>query len=117
MIVRSQTNLPEGIGEPGQKAEVLDISRNGEYMKFLVSAEKPVPVYIKVTYFPNWKAYVNGKQTEVYMASPYMMLVYGNGIVELKYEPLLIDYLGLLLSAAGILWTLYYFIISKKYKV
>lgn len=113
ILVRSRDALPEYKGEPGQVADVLDISRNGEYMKFFVPGEKPVPVYVKVTYFPNWKAYVNGRETKVYLASPYMMLVYGNGIVELKYEPLLSDYLGILLSAAAFIWLLYASILMR----
>ncbi|MFZ2455269.1 MAG: hypothetical protein WAX07_02180 [Candidatus Altiarchaeia archaeon] len=113
VLVRSRAKLPGGIGEPGQTVDVLDISRSGEYMKFSVPGEKPVPLYIKVSYFPNWKAYVNGKPAEVYPASPYMMLVYGNGIVELKYEPVISDYLGALLSVSGVIWLLFAFIIPK----
>jgi hypothetical protein len=115
VLVYTREDLSENRGESGQKVEVLNISHTGEYMKFFVPAEKPVPVYIKVTYFPNWKAYVNGKETRVYMASPYMMLVYGSGIVELKYESLESDYLGGILSIAGIIW-LAYASISKKRK-
>ncbi|MBN2884657.1 hypothetical protein JXE04_01905 [Patescibacteria group bacterium] len=51
--------------------------------------EVPAPIYVKVSYFPFWRAFDStGKQLEIYKASPNFMLVYGQGEITFKYiEP------------------------------
>ena len=73
-------------------------------ISFSVESDKKAPILIKVSYFPNWKAYENGKETKIYEVSPHLMMVYANGPIELKYEKLFIDWIGILGSLAGLIW-------------
>lgn len=65
-------------------------SENKTMDLFTVQANQfssPVPIYVKVSYFPFWHAYnENGEELEIYKASPNFMLVYGNGEIIFKYE-------------------------------
>lgn len=97
------TRIPDYVGNGSEQIKLLNFSKNYEYIKFTVNSSKPVPILIKISYFPNWRAYVNGQQTPIYLASPYIMLIYGNGTIELKYEKLFWDYLGLLLTIGGVI--------------
>lgn len=104
VMVYSETPLPDFVGTGNETVEITKRSETWEYLKFIVESEKPVPILIKISEFPNWKAYVNGRETRIYRASPYMMLIYGNGVIELKYEPTLWGHLGMLLSLIGLGW-------------
>lgn len=57
---------------------------------FVVDASRlktPTPIYVKVGYFPFWKAYDQfGEELKIYKASPNFMLVYGRGIITFKYQ-------------------------------
>jgi hypothetical protein len=107
VLVRSCDPLPEYAAGENETVELMEMSRTGEYMKFFINSKHPIPLYIKVSEFPNWKAYVNGQPARIYTASPYMMLVYGTGVIEFRYEPVFADYLGGFLSLAGVCWALY----------
>ncbi|MEA3254786.1 MAG: 6-pyruvoyl-tetrahydropterin synthase-related protein [Candidatus Altiarchaeota archaeon] len=104
VMVYSETPLPGFIGTGNETVDIIERSETWEYLKFIVESEKPVPVLIKISEFPNWKAYVNGRETRIYRASPYMMLIYGNGVIELKYESTLWDHLGMLMTLIGLGW-------------
>ena len=60
-------------------------------MAFFIESEEDVPVLVKHSYFPNWKAYSGGRALRVYRTSPNLMLVYGRGDVELVYERSLLE--------------------------
>ncbi|MCK4649135.1 hypothetical protein KAT51_06405 [bacterium] len=83
---------------------VAILASNNGYLKMKVDAQGAVPLYIKISYFPRWKAYVNGEKAEVYRVSPNLMLVYGRGIVELKYQRTLVDHIGSLLTIIGLVF-------------
>ncbi len=95
--------IPEYVGNGSEQIKLLNFSKNYEYIKFTVNSSKPVPILIKISYFPNWRAYVNGQQTPIYLASPYIMLIYGSGTIELKYEKHFWDYFGLFLTIGGVI--------------
>ena len=97
------TRVPEYVGNGSEQIKLLNISKNYEYIKFTVNSSKPVPILVKISHFPNWRAYVNSQQTPIYLASPYIMLMYGSGTIELKYEKLFWDYLGLFLTIVGVI--------------
>ncbi len=116
VIVQSCEPLPSYAGFGDEKLDIVEVSRTGEYMKFIVHSDKPVPVYVKVSDYPNWRAYVNGVPAKIYLASPYMMLVYGNGTIEFRYEPVLSEYAGGIMSCLGILWVILSYVTLRKKK-
>ncbi len=84
-------------------AKIISESRTNNNIKINVDSNVPVPILFKESYFPRWKAYVSGKETPIYLAAPYFMVIVGNGEIELKYEPSIIDQLSLVLSVLFIL--------------
>ncbi|MCX6804327.1 MAG: hypothetical protein NTY48_07235, partial [Candidatus Diapherotrites archaeon] len=94
--------VPPYNGNGEENAELLEKSRTGEYMKIKIDSNTPVPVLVKVSEFPNWKAYSEGKEIPIYKTSGYLMLVNAKGIVEFKYEDTWSDTLGNILSVVGI---------------
>ncbi|MFC1559979.1 hypothetical protein ACFL4F_02610 [Candidatus Margulisiibacteriota bacterium] len=107
-------NVPQAVASASDSVKVLEQNKQGTYLKLKVNSRKDVPVLVKTTYFPRWKAYVGGKRVKVYEASPYLMLVYGKGVVELKYGKRLADYLGWLVSIFGIA---YLYVFYKKIRI
>lgn len=95
--------VPDSIGTGKEKVDILNISKRQDYIKFKVYSDKDVPILIKISEFPNWRAYSNGKKLKIYRASPYLMLVYSNGEIELKYEKIFSDKLGEWLSILGLI--------------
>lgn len=114
VMVYSETPLPDFIGVGNETVEIIERSETWEYIKFMVNSEKPVPVLIKISEFPNWRAYVEGREARIYRASPHMMLIYASGMVELKYGPTLWDHLGMFMSLLALGWLC--FVVSKGIK-
>ncbi len=94
--------VPPMKGDGSETVEILGQSPSMETVRFRVNSTGPVPVLIKISQFPNWRAYSGGKELHIYRASPYFMLVYGNGEIELRYEDTWSDTLGHALTLAGI---------------
>ncbi|MEM3127353.1 MAG: hypothetical protein QW331_04790 [Candidatus Woesearchaeota archaeon] len=94
--------VPDVFGTGKEKVTILEMSPTQEHIKFSVESDKDVPILIKISEFPNWKAYVNGKETKIYRASPYIMLIYGKGMIELKYENTWSDIIGNSISVVAI---------------
>ncbi len=95
---------PQGVrgALPGETVEVVAQSKNMDRLILKINANQPVPVLVKVGYFPTWSLTVNGKATPIYRASPNLMLFYGNGEAILEYRRPFLEYLGLALSALGV---------------
>ena len=94
--------VPRAAGTGSERLEVLEASPTMERLVLRVDSNEDVPVLIKMSYYPNWNAYSGGKKLHIYKASPYLMLVYGHGIIELKYEDTPADTAGNIFSIAGI---------------
>ena len=95
------------IGKGDEKIQILEYAP--KKLLFHVNSTEAniaVPILIKISYFPNWKAYVDGKEAKIYKASPYLMLVYGKGNIELRYEKLLVDWLGIIFTILGVIYIL-----------
>ncbi len=88
-----------GSGKEGVK--ILEQSKTMERIKFFVDSQKSVPVLIKISQFPNWRAYQSGSPLHIYRASPYFMLVYGYGEIELRYEQTPPDIAGHVMTFIG----------------
>lgn len=79
------------------------------------SFSSPVPIYIKVSYFPFWHAYnENGEELSVYKASPNFMLVYGNGEITFKYIKPWYYYFAYSISGLTLLGCLIFSCFRKK---
>ena len=104
--------VPDNIGIGKGDIKIIETTKNHNKIKFNVDSKVDVPILIKISYFPNWKAYVNGKETKVYKASPYLMLVYGKGEIELRYEKLFVDYIGIILTFIGFIVVVYISVFS-----
>lgn len=79
---------------------ITDISsRLDSFVVDASSLSSPAPIYVKVGYFPFWKAYNDqGQELEIYKASPNFMLVYGQGKIIFKYVKPFYYYLGYAIS-------------------
>ncbi|HLD05321.1 MAG TPA: hypothetical protein VJG90_06395 [Candidatus Nanoarchaeia archaeon] len=77
----------------------------GTYAKTQVTAQEPTLVTLKVNAYPNWKAYVDGKETEVEECDYFVctQIPPGQHTVEFKYETIIVDYLGYFLSLLGLI--------------
>jgi hypothetical protein len=71
------------------KGEIRNLrtSANRDRIRFFVKAEHPVPVLIKVSYFPNFRAYdAAGNRLPLFRAAPYIMGTVAKGLVEIRYQ-------------------------------
>lgn len=98
--------VPSYIGSGNEDVKILKIDSNYQYINFEVNSTQDVPILIKISEFPNWHAYQDGKRLKIYRASPYLMLIYGKGNIELEYENTWADLAGLILSIIGIVYLL-----------
>ncbi len=87
LLVQTSTPLPDAHGSGGEAVQILEERLDDGYLKFHVAAEANVPILVKISYFPSWKAYQDGKPIPIYKASPYLMLVYGRNTIEFIYQP------------------------------
>ena len=62
------------------KAEVIGFTFDDKTINMRIESESSVPVLIKFSYYPTWKG-----NTNVYLASPSLMLVYAKGNIELRF--------------------------------
>jgi len=91
LLVRTDEEWPRPTERREAKIRDYRLDRDGERMAFFIESEEDVPVLVKHSYFPNWKAYSGGRALRVYRTSPNLMLVYGRGDVELVYERSLLE--------------------------
>lgn len=82
--------------------QILIQEKTWKKLKFYVEALDIVPIHVKIPYHPNWRAYVNGKEAQIYRVPINMMLVYGAGDIELRYEPTFVDIMGILITLVGV---------------
>ncbi len=84
-----------------------------EYKKLYLSSNENLPIYIKTPYFPNWHAYVNGKEVQIYRVPVNMMLVYGTGSIELIYQFEPIDLFGIFVSSISLAFLLVKYLVDQ----
>ena len=102
ILVESDFPLPQHkVNETEIEIKILE-ERN-DYIKFEVISEEVVPVLIKISYFPNWRAFVDGEEVKIYRASPNLMLVFAKGVVELKFIKDKPEIIGLTISILSLL--------------
>lgn len=95
----------------------LENKRMNSFSVDASSFNSPVPIYIKVSYFPFWHAYnEKGEELTIYKASPNFMLVYGNGEITFKYLKPWYYYFAYLVSGLTLLLGLIFSFFKKKKK-
>ncbi|MBI3485939.1 YfhO family protein [Candidatus Daviesbacteria bacterium] len=116
--------LIEGItqtqGFSGQGGEAKIIKDSGDSLLINTSALNNRFLVLSDTYYPGWKAYVDGKESEIYQANYAYRAIYldkGSHQVEFRYESNSFKY-GLIISAASgtfllLLLIIFYSIDSK----
>lgn len=81
-----------------------------------ISLDKPQILCIAVPYSPGWKAYVDGTESEIYLANGRYMgieLKEGEHVVELNYSRPY-QRVGMISSAIGILFMIVYVVIWER---
>jgi hypothetical protein len=81
-----------------KNAEIKNLERTNNKISFFIDSDVDVPVFIKESYFPNWKAYSNGEEIPIYLTAPYFMLINSKGEIELVFEPALHEQLSFIVS-------------------
>ncbi|MBI5700417.1 hypothetical protein HZC34_01050 [Candidatus Saganbacteria bacterium] len=103
ILVKAKT-LPPNLAGKNDSIQIIENSISPARLRFNILSDKEIPVLIKISYFPRWKAYKNGRQIKIYQVAPSLMLIYGKGEIRLSYEKTFIDYLGIVFSIIGIFW-------------
>jgi hypothetical protein len=70
--------------------QIVSASQSGEEYRAEFETPHPAPVIFKMTWHPNWKAYVDGRLTETAMVSPGFVGVpvpAGHHALLVRYEP------------------------------
>jgi hypothetical protein len=96
--------VPAGVraSRPGEWVEILAASENGDRYLMRIHAPEPIPVLVKVGYYPGWKLTIDGKPAPVYRASPNLILIFAHGDAVIEYRRQWQEYAGLALSALGV---------------
>lgn len=101
-LVKGSAALEPGTG--GETIDLLQVAPRQDDLRFRVNSERAVPVLVKISHFPNWRATINGRSAPVYRMSPNLILLYGSGDVHLWYGRSAAQYGGLGLTLAGLVW-------------
>ncbi|MCS7280326.1 MAG: YfhO family protein [Desulfobacterota bacterium] len=105
VIVDGTESSPERMPTKGS-IKIMEYSPH----RILIEAysEKEAYLYLSDTFYPGWKAYVNGKQVRILRANVAFRAVpipKGDSLVEFVYKPLSF-YIGLILSFLGSVFSL-----------
>lgn len=102
-LVHTSSTLPSFV--PG-KVEKIEASQRQDRIMFTVDAPRPSPVVVHVSYFPRWRAYLDGKPIPIYQASPNQIVLYGQGNIVIQYSAPLFERI-----ASGISFTTLLFLL------
>ncbi|MDI6732034.1 MAG: hypothetical protein QME05_05645 [Candidatus Margulisbacteria bacterium] len=112
LLVKAKS-LPDQVAAAGDHIKIVEEKISPARFKFKVTAKQPVPILVRVSYFPGWRASVNGKPTKIYQAAPALMLIYGQGDIILEYRPTMVNYLSYLMVIIGLV----FFIVDWRSKL
>ncbi|MEM2768671.1 MAG: hypothetical protein QXL50_01975 [Candidatus Pacearchaeota archaeon] len=102
ILIESDYPLPE-YNTDNINASVKILEKKNNYIKIFVDSPKEVFVLIKISYFPNWHAFSNNKEIKIYRASPNFMVIYGKGVIELKFIRSWIEIVSLIISLLALI--------------
>lgn len=115
VILEEDPNMEEN-SNATYSAEITDYTPN----KVEISVDSSMPGILVLTdnFYPDWKAYVNGKEEKVYRANYSFRAIsipQGKSIVIFKYEPRSF-YNGLYLAGSGIVIIAVLYFFRRKYE-
>jgi len=108
-------NLPSGDKLASAWIVSENINKKGTKINLQIDSKEKVPVLVKLSYFPYWKAYENGKEIPIYRAAPNLMLISATGKVNLEYKEPVWTKLLYLVSAVTLLAVIS--LIFRKYRL
>jgi hypothetical protein len=119
VVLEKQPNL-----QKADTSQLLESKANCEYfsnnyIKFRISSNVPVIAVISEIWYPDWKAYVDGRPTEVYRANYSLRAVEvpkGEHIIEMQYESKAFT-TGLYLTLATILIVIIGLVLSYRLEI
>ena len=98
------------------QTEVKNIELHNNYATAQVTADGDCFLNFSQTYYPGWKAYVDGQETEVYMVNGIIQGIFvpgGTHTVEFRFVPT-IFYIGLAVTGCTIVACIAYSIYEQK---
>jgi hypothetical protein len=101
---------------PGRQSVVKIISYDSDEVVVEASTEKQGFLVLCDTYYPGWKAYINGERTEIYRANYNFRAVCvpaGESVVRFVYRPASFA-LGCSLSLGSVIFIIGVFVYSRK---
>ncbi|OGC32817.1 hypothetical protein A2311_05965 [candidate division WOR-1 bacterium RIFOXYB2_FULL_48_7] len=110
-VLVKASSLPSSIATSVDQITSIETTLSPPNLRFIIKAKQPIPVLIKMGYFPRWRATANGRPITIYEAAPSLMLVYGLGEVVLTYQATSIDLAGRVISIIGLVML---FVIAKR---
>ena len=102
--------------EEGRERGVEFVSESNNRLRLLVKAPENTFLVLNDTYFPGWKAFVDGKETKIYRADYTFRAIplnAGTHQVEFIYDPLSFK-LGAAISILGIIGCVAIYLIRRK---
>jgi hypothetical protein len=103
-------------GGEGREKEVDFISESNNRLKFLIKASENTFLVLNDTYFPGWKAFVDGQETKIYRADYTFRAIplnAGTHQVEFIYDPLSFK-LGAAISILGVIGCVTLYLTRRK---
>lgn len=114
VVVEEKLNLPKAESPEG-KAEIKRYSPS----EIIVGTESNSPgiLFLSDNYFPGWKAWIDGVETQIYRADysfRSLVLPSGNHVVRFSYEPWSFKLGTILFLSSVVMLPIAYFVIKKK---
>jgi len=113
LLIGSRENIEGGKGIIGQ-AKLVSYKANTVIVEYEI--ESDAFLYVSDTYYPGWRAYVDGKETQIYRANLAFRAIEapkGKHTVVFTYVPLSF-YMGLVLTMMGIVLCIFLVIRDRK---
>jgi uncharacterized membrane protein YfhO len=117
IIINEEMKEPlESLKFTGQEVKIIKYEENNITME----ADNPgnSMLFLSEVYYPEWKAYVDGKETKIYQAFGLFRSIYlpkGKHKIEFRWDPK-IFYLGAVTSAVMLIFIIWFILFSVSRK-
>ncbi|MEM4554727.1 MAG: hypothetical protein QXT25_02655 [Candidatus Anstonellaceae archaeon] len=106
---------PEFFIQPSPTDTVFLINKSLNTIRLYINSSNIIPVLIKETWHPNWKAFQDDQKLKVYRATPGFMMIFAKGEVTLKYTISDIQILSACISILSLLFLFVSFFSKPKH--